>query len=94
MDSGEHLPKSKLGMNEWYPLDKMAVGKLWPLCINEQELGGSRSRWMERSPNQPIIMEADSLSFTAALPSIWPVNISKLFLKIRICRKLLLTYCI
>lgn len=43
MDSGERLPeRANRGMNEWYPLDKMAVGKLEPLCINEEELGGSR----------------------------------------------------
>lgn len=90
MDSGECLPKSKLGMNEWYPLDKMAIGKLWPLCINEQELGGSR--WMEWFHNQLIVMEAGSLSFTAALPSM--VNSSQLVLNIMIYRKLTLTHCI
>lgn len=61
MDSGEWLPKSKLGMNECYPLDKMAVCKMWPLCINEQELGGHSSRWMDRSHNKLIVMEAGSL---------------------------------
>ena len=65
MGSGERLPKSRLGMNEWHPLDKMVVSKLWPLCINGQELGGSKSRWMERSHNQLIVMEAGLLSFTA-----------------------------
>lgn len=92
MDSGECLPKSKLGINEWYPLDKMAVCKLWPLCINEQELDGSRSRWTEWFRNQLIVMEAGSLSCTAALPSI--MNSSQLVLNIMIYRKLTPTHCI
>lgn len=86
MDSGERLPKSTLGMNEWYPLDKMAFCKLWPLCINERELGGSRSRWMERSRNK--LMEADLRSFTAALLSARSVNSLQLVLNIMTCRNL------
>lgn len=92
MDSGERLPESKPGMNEERPLDKMAVGELQTLCINEQELGGSGSRWMEGSRNQLIVMEAGWLSFTAALPSARPVNSSQQVFNVMTCRKLVLTF--
>lgn len=44
MDGGEGVPESGPGMNGCHPLDKMAVGKLWPLCISEQELGREREQ--------------------------------------------------
>ena len=81
-------------MNEWYPLGKMAVGKLSPLCINEQELGGSGSRWMEGSRNRPTVMEAGSRSLTAAMP---PLAASKRLaagFSMMIYRNLNLTSCI
>jgi len=55
MDPSYSLPKSSLGMNELYPLDGMAIYKLLPLCINEQEGAG----WTGK------LMEADVLSVTA-----------------------------
>lgn len=94
MDWGERLPKSKLGMNEWYPLDKMAVGKLSPLCISEQGLGGSGSRWMEGSRKRLTVMEAGSLSLTAAMPPIRPANGWQLVFNMMIYRNLNLTSCI
>lgn len=49
MHSPKCLPKRKLEMNEWFPLEEMAIDALWPLCLNELELEGSERRWMERS---------------------------------------------
>lgn len=69
MDSGEPLPKSMLRINEWHPLDKVSISKLWP--VRGSWRGGG---WMERSCNQLRVMKPDSLSFSAATPSVWPVN--------------------
>lgn len=81
-------------MNEWYPLDKMAVGKLSPLCISEQGLGGSGSGWMEGSRKRLTVMEAGSLSLTAAMPPIRPANGWQLVFNMMIYRNLNLTSCI
>lgn len=71
---GEWLPKNKQGMKECYPLDKTAVRKSRPLCINEREPGRGGCRWMERLGNIAAVMGDGWPSLTAAPESIRPAN--------------------